>query len=123
LKVQTTFRIFPTVSWSGNIQFGFESTIGTWVFFTFNGHTGIISKIEGFSPETLIPNWYTPHPFKRWSVQFDKERRIILEGTKVIEKYWGQHEDVTIIEVLDLLTPSTVCALWLGKLGYIILRE
>jgi hypothetical protein len=25
--------------------------------------------------------------------------------------------------VLNLLTPSTVCALWLGKLGYTILSE
>ena len=111
------------MSWSSSIHFGFESTIGTWVFFRFNGRTGIISEIEGFSPKALIPNWYTPHPFTRWSIQFDKEHRFILEGSKVIEEYWTLHADVTRTDVLNLLTPSTVCALWLGKLGYTVLGE
>ena len=98
----------------------FESTVGTWVSFKLDGQTGIIFDVVGFTSETLIPNWYTETPFTKWRFGFDPVNTVHLIGNTVQITPPNQNG---LQKYVDLFCANTICALWLGKFGYIVLDK
>ena len=123
LKIQTTFRLHGILTHCPPIQISFCSAVGTWVCFTLDGTSGILYDIEGLSPKTVIPNWYTNAPFTAWRISIasmSASGYIELEQSTIVEDEWSTDlPDISV--VCTQLTPQTVCALWTGKFGYTIL--
>jgi len=117
--IQTTWRCPLKVGDSSEFKISFESTDGSWVSFLINGNTGIISTIENFKPSRQIPFWYTDSPFTSWRISVG-QLSIVLNGPTVVSHNWDQ-QSATLQDVLKIFTPSRVCALWSGKLGYQII--
>ena len=119
MKIQTTFR-FPSYQSQHVVNIAFESTTGSWVSFKIDGHTGIISDVVGFTPQTLIPNWFGETPFTNWEFSFTEETIVHLSGNTV-QTISSEQNDLQ--RYVDLFSAKTICALWLGKFGYIVLDK
>ena len=118
--IQTTWRVPFTVNGQQKFHIAFESVQNTWVTFIVDGQTGTLSNIEGFTPATHIPNWYSQTPFTKWSITIDSQHSVLLDGSTLIRRTW-ETDDPSLGTFLHTFSPQVICALWLGKYGYTIL--